>query len=122
MAITLGTAARNAACNGVVKLADSSGTPGLLTIRDATGKKLCDIRLSLPAFSEAVQGTAVAAGLPLSGTAVAQGSPARYDVTDGEGVIAWSGTIPGGMTLDSDTVSPSQIVRIERWTHTQPGS
>lgn len=122
MAITLSEAAQNAACNGVVDLLDAGAAAGRLKIKDAGGVLLVNIELADPAFSSAVVGVATAQGLPRAGTGVAAGSPASYDVTDSDGNVVWSGTIPSNMTLDAATIAIGQTVSVTSWTHTQPAS
>lgn len=124
MALTLGTAARDAACNGVVDLVDAGAGPGKLKVQDGGGTVLVEIILSAPAFSPAATGVATAIGLPLTGIGLpAAGTgtaPAKYDVTDGDDVVIWSGTIPSNMTLDSATIANGQAVSVTSWSHTQP--
>ena len=122
MAITLGEAAQNAACNGVVDLIDAGAGAGLLKIKDAGAVVLVAITLGDPAFSDAVVGVATAEGLPRAGVGAADGTPASYDVTDSDGNVVWSGTIPSNMTLDAATIAVGQTVSVVSWTHTQPAS
>lgn len=122
MAITLSEAGQNASCNGLVDLLDAGAGPGLLKIKDAGAVVLVTITLALPAFSDAIVGVATAEGLPKSGVGAAAGTPASYDVTDSDGNVAWSGTIPSNMTLDAETIASGQAVSVTSWTHTQPAS
>lgn len=126
MALTLGTAARNAACDGVVDLVDGGAGAGKVRIRDAADNLLVEIVLADPAFGSASTGVATAAGLPKSGTGTAAAgagtAPTKYDVTDSNDVVIWSGTIPSNMTLDSATIAVGQTVSLTTWTHTQPAS
>lgn len=124
MAITLITAARNAACDAVVDLVDiGSGSNGKLRIRDGSNVTLCDINLSEPAFGSASTGVATAAGLPLSGTASATGTAANYQVLDENGAAVWSGTAGTSgtdMILDNTSIASGQTITVSSWTHTQP--
>lgn len=126
MAITLGTPARNAACDGVVDLVDAGSGAGKLKIKDAGNNVLCTITLADPAFGGAAVGVATAAGLPKSGTgtsAAGVGTDAtKYDVTDSDDNVIWSGTIPSNMTLDNDNIAENQTVTVTSWTHTQPAT
>jgi hypothetical protein len=124
MALTLSTAARNAACNGTVDLADQGAGAGKLKIK-ATSTVLCTITLSDPAFGNAATGVATASGLPLSGTGSAAGSANAFDVTDSDDNVLWSGTVTatgggGDLTLDNVSIGVGQTVNITSWTHTQP--
>lgn len=120
MAITLSEIGQNGACNGLVDLVDAGAGPGLLNIKDSTDAILVSIALAKPAFGEAVAGVAEATGLPRAGAGLIAGVPAAYDVTDSEGNVVWSGTIPSSMTIDAETISPRQIVSVTNWIHTQP--
>jgi hypothetical protein len=90
---TLGTPARNAACNAIVDLIDAgaSGT-GYVEIRDST-TVLVTIQLQDPAFGASSTGTATLLGVPLSGTAAAAGDADNYIVYDDDANAIWSGTV-----------------------------
>lgn len=126
MAITLTTAARDAACNAVVDLADQGSGAGKLKIKDGASV-LCTITLGDPAFGAAASGVATAAGLTLSGTASGTGTADGYDVTDSDDTVLWSGTVTvtsggGDLELDSVSITSGQAVQITAWTYTQPAS
>ncbi len=121
MAITLGTAARNAACNAVVDLVDAGATAGKLKIK-AGGSILVTITLDDPAFGNAATGVATAAGT-LDGTAAATGTADSYDVTDSDDNVIWSGTVStsgADLNLDSVSITNGQAVLVTAWTHTAP--
>lgn len=126
MALTLGTAARNAACNGVVDLVDAGSGAGKLKIKDVSNNVLCIIALSDPAFGNAATGTATANGLPLSGVGSAAAGAgtdaAAYDVTDSDDNVIWSGTVPGNLALDNANIAEGQGVTVTSWSHSQPAS
>lgn len=126
MAITLQTSARNAACDGVVDLVDGGAAAGKLKIKDVIDTVLCIITLADPAFGASATGTATAAGLPKSGTGTAAAgagtAATKYDVTDSDDNVIWSGTIPGNMTLDNPIIAFGQTVSVTSWTHTQPAT
>lgn len=126
MAITLGNPARSAACNGVVDLVDAGSGAGKLKLKSAGDTVLCVITLGDPAFGNASNGVATASGLPKSGTgeaAAGSGTAAtKYDVTDSDDNVIWSGTIPADMTLDNASIAENQTVTISSWTHTQPAT
>lgn len=136
MALTLGTPARNAACDAVVDLPDG-GSPGKLKIKEST-TELAVFTLSNPAFEAA--GTAspgsaraiggddtnpVTSGNPLTTNAVAAGTADNYDVTDSADTVIWSGVVTGtggggDLELDNTSIANGQEVRITAWTHAQP--
>jgi hypothetical protein len=88
----LGTAARNAACDGIVDLVDAgvSGT-GYVEIRDRT-TVLVTIQLQDPAFGAAAAGVATLIGVPLSGTAGATGTADNYIAYDDDDNVIWTGS------------------------------
>lgn len=126
MALTLSTAARNAACDAVVDLVDAGTGAGKLKIKDVLNTVLCIITLGDPAFGASSVGTATASGLPKSGTGTAAAGTGTvataYDVTDSDDNVIWSGTIPGNMTLDNVSIANGQTVNVTSWTHSQPAT
>lgn len=83
-ALVLATAGRNAACNGIVDLADAGAAAGKLRGRDGT-TVLFVVTLGDPAFGNAATGVATAEGLPLtSAPAVAAGDCDNYQVLDSD--------------------------------------
>jgi hypothetical protein len=126
MAITLSTAAREAACDAIVDLVDdgeAEGT-GALVIKDGS-TVLVTIALGATAFGNSSSGVATASGLPLSGTAVADGDADSYDVVDSDGTVIWSGVASmsgggGDLILNNTNIATDQTVTISSWTFTQP--
>lgn len=134
MAITLSTAARNAACAAVVALPDG-GSPGLLKIKGGA-TVLATITLANPAFAAPSVGVATAKGgdgtTPISGanplvdlSADASGTADSYDVTNSAGTVQWSGSVTltgggGDLLLDNLSINAAQQVKITGWTHNQP--
>lgn len=128
MALTLTNAAASAACNAVVDLVDADASPGYLEIRDDT-TALVTVTLDDPAFGAAANGVATASGLPLQGTAVADGTADNFKVYDGNDVEIWSGTVggtlqatSGDLQLSSAAIATDDIVTITAFTHTAPTS
>lgn len=124
---TLATSARNAACNGTVDLLDAGSGAGKIRIR-AGSTTLCDIVLLDPAFGNAgatVAGRADCNGLPLSGTAIASGTPDNYLALDSDGNTHFSGTCGTSgaeAIIDTATIAAGQIVTLLGLTLTQPAS
>ena len=137
MTLSLGTAARNAACDAAVDLIDGGAAAGKLKIR-AGGTLLATFTLADPAFENAGTGAVgqarafgvdginpVSAGNPLTTTTVAAGTADNYEATDSDDNIIWTGSVTatgggGDLQLDNTVLAASQEVRITSWTHTQP--
>ncbi len=115
MAITLSTAARNAACAAVAALCNQGSGAGKLKLK-AGATVLCTIALSDPAFGAPSVGVATASGLPLSAVVGTAGTVDGYDVTDSDDAVIWSGTMSG------PALTVGQTAVITAWTHTAPAT
>ena len=130
MALTLSTAARNAACNAVVDLPDAGSTvaQGYVKIQTSGDSDLVQIDFNTPpAFGAASTGAATINGTPLSGTASGTGTAAKFRVYDRDNAEVWQGTVTatsggGDIELDNTSINSGQTVNITSWTHTQPAS
>lgn len=128
MAITLTTAARNAACDAVVDLIDAGASPGKLKLKSAGDTVLCIITLNDPAFGAAATGAAaldVSPALSGTGEAAAGGGTdaTKFDFTDSADTVVFSGTVgvgSGELQLDNNSIASGQTVNITGYTHTQP--
>lgn len=130
MAITLSTAARNAACDAVVDLVDAGASPGKLKLKAANDTVLAIVTLNDPAFGAAATGAAaldVSPALSTTGEAGAGGGTActKFDFTDSSDTVVWSGTVTvtgggGDITRDNTSIASGQTVNITGYTHTQP--
>jgi hypothetical protein len=123
MATTLSTAARNAACNGVVDLLDG----GDIQIRDASNNVLATVDFSATAFGAANTGVATAADLPLAFTGTGDGTATNFLARNSTGDTILSGTVTatgdgGDITLDNTVIATDQGGSITACTYTQPAS
>ena len=127
MAITLSTAARNAAVDAISALVDAgAGTNGQMRIKTAGAVVLATIDLQATAFSAAVGGTATALGLPLQDpSAAAGGVAATFDIVDKDGTVVYSGTVSiagggGDAFIDDINISASDVVNLTALSLTVP--
>lgn len=135
MATRLSTASRNAASDAVVDRLDAGSGAATVEIRSGTqpasandvasGTLLCTVTLSDPAFGSSSSGTASLAGVPLSGTGVANGTAgwARFKDSDGNVVLDGSVTATGGggqIELATTTISTGLTVQVTSLTVTTP--
>lgn len=129
MATTLGTAARNAACNAVVDLVDAGSGAGKIRIKSGGGTVIAEGNFGDPAFGNSATGVATANGLPLTVTGVAAAgagtAAATFDITDSDNTVIWSGAVGNGsgeMDLDNVNIADGQVATISTCTHTQPAT
>lgn len=128
MALTLSTAARNAATDGVVDLVDAGVTDagGDLVIRDSGNTELVVFVLDATAFGNAATGTASAAGLPKTIAAVATGTAnnALLRDKDNNNIITGLtvGTSGTDVTIDNTSINSGQDVTLNSLDYTTPAS
>jgi hypothetical protein len=95
MAITLTTAAKNAALDGIVDLIDGgTGSAGSVQILDNSNNELATLPLSNPAFGSADNGTVLANAVTSDNT-VNAGTASLFKVFNKEGQEIFSGTVSG---------------------------
>jgi hypothetical protein len=126
MAITLTTAARNAACNGIVDLTDiGAAAAGTLVLfaGGAGGTTLATFTLSGTAFGAASTGTATLAGTPLSATASGTGTANAFMLRDQDAAEVLRGTVAtsaADIVIDNTSIVTGQTVNLTSFTFTVP--
>jgi hypothetical protein len=135
MAITISTAARNAAADAIVDLLDAGSGPATIQIRSgskpatpataATGTLLGTLTASDPAFGNASNGVATAGAITGDSSADATGTAGYFRVLDSNGLAIMDGTITvtgggGDMTLDSVSIVAGGSINITSFTVTMP--
>jgi hypothetical protein len=126
MAITLTTAARNAACNGVVDLIDAGSGAGTLRIYTASfATLLATLTFSDPAFGNAATGVATASAITADSSADATGTAAVFRFYDSDSTEVLSGTVgTSGADINFNTVSwtSGDNISVTSLTVTMPAS
>ena len=132
MAFRLSTAARNAACDGIVDLIDSGGA-GTIRVRtgsqptnvgDAdTGTLLGTLAFSATAFGASSGGTATAAAITSDSSADASGTAGHFRVYNGSSAIHSDGTCglgSGDMSFDNNVIVAGGVIACTAFTVTVP--
>lgn len=123
MAITLETAARNAACDAVVDLLDG----GTIEYQTAGSVEVATLGLGTPAFGAASGGSATANAIT-SDTNATGGTVAKavFKASGGATIFTVSVTGPGGggeieaTSTESLTFGAGDTAALSSFTHTQP--
>jgi len=126
---TLSSAARSAACDGIVDLLDAGSGAGNFLLTDTAGgggSTLAEITLNDPAFGAAATGVATLDIDPtLSATASADGTAAGWALRDSDDTVVISGDIGTGsqdLDIDNTSVTTGQTVNLGAITVTVPAS
>lgn len=128
MALTLSTAARNAACDAVVDLIDGGTTDagGDLVIMDSASNELVVFQLQNPAFGNAASGTASLQGVPISATASASGTASQAKLRDRNNTDVITGLTVGtsnaDVIIDNTSINSGQTVNLNSGSITMPAS
>lgn len=130
MAVTLTTAARNAACNAIVDLLDvGAGANGTVSLRLANGSTVvATLPLSEPAFGAAASGVATMDASPTveDTNATGNASPvtlALFMDEDGVEVFRCSvGTSGADINLTNNVIAATETVQLTSFTLTVPAS
>lgn len=126
MAITLTTAARNAACNAVVDLIDVGTTDanGDIVIMTSSDVEVATLAFANPAFGAAATGVATANAIAADTTATG-GTAARFKFQDRNntevlrGNVATSGS---DLNLSSLNIGAGDTISISSFTVTMPAT
>lgn len=131
----ISTAARNAACDGIVDLIDGGAAAGTLAIRtgapptnvaDAdTGTLLGTLTFSDPAFGASATGTATASAITSDTSADASGDAGHFRVKDSNGNTIFQGTAGEAadtpdMTFDEKSIVAGGVIACTSMTVTVP--
>lgn len=129
MAITLQTAARNAACDAIVDLIDGGAGAGTMEIKSAASttagaSEVATVTFSDPAFGAASSGTATASAIT-DDTSATGGTASDFTVFDSnsnaifQGAVSTSGS---DLNLSSVSIGAGDTVSISSFTVTMPAS
>ncbi len=126
MAVTLSTAARNAACNAIVVLFDGAtgDSTGDLAFATATPTVICICNFSATSFGSASTGVATAAAIS-TGTATGSGTVTQAffrDKSNATIVTCAVSTSASDINLSSVTISTNDTISISSLTFTVPAS
>ena len=123
MAVTLTTAARNAACNAIVDLVDAGSGAGTLVFYAAdTTTEVATLTFSDPAFGNASTGVATASAIT-SDTSATGGTTTVAKLLDSDAteVLRCSvGTSGADINLSNNVIAASETVAITALTVTVP--
>ena len=131
----ISTAARNAACDGIVDLVDAGASAGTCAIRtgapptgpgDAdSGTLLATLTFGDPSFGAAASGTATANAITSDTSADASGDAGHFRVKDSDGNVIFQGTAGEAadtpdMEFDEKSIVAGGTVAISSFTVTMP--
>lgn len=127
MAVTLTTAARNAACNAIVDLVDAGAGAGTLVLYLANGStEVATLTFSDPAFGNASTGVATASAITSDTSAtgnVSAATVAKFLDSDATEVLSCSvGIGTGDIQLSNNVIAAGETVAITALTVTVPAS
>lgn len=125
MAVTLTTAARNAACNAIVDLVDAGAGAGTLVLYLANGStEVATLTFSDPAFGNASTGVATASAITSDTSAtgnVSAATVAKFLDSAATEVLSCSvGIGTGDIQLSNNVIAAGETVAITALTVTVP--
>lgn len=129
----LSTAARNAACNGVVDLLDAGSGAGTIAIRTGSaptnvgdadsGTLLGTLTFSDPAFGNSSTGVATASAITSDTNADNSGTAGHFRAKDSDANIVFDGTCgqgSGDLNFDNNVIVAGGTIAISAGTVTMP--
>ena len=121
MAITLSTAAKNAAVDAVATMLDG----GSLVIQDASNATVAQMAFAADAFPAAANGSTSANGLPLQDANAAGGTASKFSARDSANSEVFNGTVTatgggGDLELSSTTIGAGSTVSITSFDISMP--
>lgn len=132
MALRLSTAARNAACNGIVDLIDAGAAAGSVKVYDgsqpgsvggAYGNLLGTCPFSDPAFGNAATGVATASAITSDTSADASGTALSFTLVDSDGTVVADGSCgqgSGDLSFNNSVIVAGGTIAIASFTVTVP--
>ena len=123
MALTHSTAARNALADQIDTLVNTGSGSAKLRIKTSADAVLVEFTLQNPAFGAAANGQITLQGTPISATAGATGTAAKFDVLDRNGSMVFEGTVAtsgGDLTITNTSITSGQTVNLNSLTYTAP--
>jgi hypothetical protein len=123
MAITHGTALRNAIADLVVDSIDAGSGAGTLEFQTSSGDEVATLTFSDPAFGDASSGTATANSISPDASATG-GTMGRFQIKDSTGTVKIQGTVAavsgGDINMSSLSVGAGDTVTLSSLTYTAP--
>ena len=118
-------AVRNEVVNSVVGLIDADASPAYIEFLTSGDSLLVTLDFLDPSFTNASGGSASLQGVPIDGSAVADGSMAKFSIKDGAGVVLITGSVAtsgADINFNSVAVLTNDVVRLNNLTISQPAS
>lgn len=124
MAVTLSTAARNAAANAIAALVDAGAGAGQTVLRTVADAEVATIVMSDPAFGSAASGVVTANAMTADSNATG-GTATKFTLEDSTAAVVLTGTVGtsgADMNLSSTAIGAGDTVTLTSFTITMPAS
>jgi len=121
MALTHSTTARNALADQIDTLVNTGAGTAKMRIKTSADAVLVEFSLQNPAFGAAANGQITLNGTPISATASATGTAAKFDVLDRNGSMVFEGSVGtsgADAIIDNTSISSGQTVNLNSLTYT----